>query len=268
MATYDDDEVAPSSIRGRAIATAVGLIAVVGAAALVGNATRDDATTPTTTVAVAAPEETVPAPTTPAPTTAAPQALPCPVTGAPQTRSFPLPPPMCIDMAAKYRAKIRTDKGTIWVTLDQNAAPQTVNNFVYLARYQYFDGLPFHKVIGDFLIQTGSPTPDGEGGPGYAIPAEPGTQAVVPGAVLMADRSNGSQFFIVTGAFGSGLAPADFNPIGIVSQGLDVVENINALAVPESVVSSSLVTVKTLEIVAEGEGGAAPVTPETTTPAA
>jgi cyclophilin family peptidyl-prolyl cis-trans isomerase len=267
MATYDDDEVAPSSIRGRAIATAVGLIAVVGAAAVVGNATRDEATATTTTVAIAAPTETLPAATTP-PTTAAPQALPCPVTGAPQTRSFPLPPPMCIDMAAKYRAKIRTDKGTIWVTLDQNAAPQTVNNFVYLARYQYFDGLPFHRVIGDFLIQTGSPTPDGEGGPGYVIPAEPGTQALAPGAVVMADRSNGGQFFIVTGATAAGINPADFNPIGTVSQGLDVVQNINALAVAESEVSSSLVTVKTLEIVAEGEGGAAPVTPETTTPAA
>jgi cyclophilin family peptidyl-prolyl cis-trans isomerase len=179
---------------------------------------------------------------------------------------------MCIDMAAKYRAKVRTDKGTVWITLDQNAAPQTVNNFVYLARYGFYDGLSFHRVIGDFLIQSGSPTPDGQGGPGYVIPAEAGTETLEPGSVVMADRANGSQFFIVSGASGAGLIPADFNPIGKVTQGLDVVQDINGLAVADSEVSSTLITIKSLEIVAEGEGGATPAADpnatSTTTPAA
>jgi cyclophilin family peptidyl-prolyl cis-trans isomerase len=210
MTTYDDEEVLTSGVRRRAIATAAGLIAIVGAAALVGNAAREDRAAPETTTTVAAvTAPVVEVTTTQPPTTLPPAPLPCPpLEGATQTRSFTMAPPMCIDMAAKYRAKVRTDKGTVWITLDQNAAPQTVNNFVYLARYGFYDGLSFHRVIGDFLIQSGSPTPDGQGGSGYVIPAEPGTEALEPGSVVMADRGNGSQFFIVSGSSGAGLVPA------------------------------------------------------------
>jgi cyclophilin family peptidyl-prolyl cis-trans isomerase len=261
MATYEPED-GRSGIRSRAMLVAGGVVIATGLAALVGSTFRDDSVAvvagPASTVAPV--EVTIAEPTTTPtlpPTTLAPEPLPCPKPlGEQQTRVFPMEPPICIDMAAKYRAKLRTDKGTIWIALDQNAAPKTVNNFVYLARYGFFDGMPFHRVIGDYLIQTGSPDASGEGGPGYAIQAEPGAEALKPGSVVMADRANGSQFFIVSGASGASLNPADFNPIGEVSQGLDVVTKINALAVDGSEVSSQLVTIKSLEIVAEGEGGA------------
>jgi cyclophilin family peptidyl-prolyl cis-trans isomerase len=261
MATYepDDEQGGASSLRGRAMIVAGGVVALTAVAALIGSAVRDE-----TTVEIAAPEvtviETTVAPTiasTAPPTTAAPEALPCPnpTGGNNQTRVFPLDPPMCIDLAAKYRAKVKTDKGTIWIDLDQNAAPKTVNNFVYLARYSFYDGLAFHRVIGNFLIQSGSPDATGEGGPGYTIPPESATEPLQAGSVVMADRANGSQFFIASGSSAEGLNPADFAPLGKVSQGLDVVRKIDALAVEGSEVSSQLVTIKSLEIVAEGEGG-------------
>jgi cyclophilin family peptidyl-prolyl cis-trans isomerase len=264
MATYETED-DRGGIRSRAILIAAVLIAVTGVAAIVGSAVRDKtkvaaAPSSITQAPTEAPPEisTTAASTTLPPTTLAPEALPCPKPDGPnaQTRVFPLEPPICIDMAAKYRAKVRTDKGTIWITLDQNTAPKTVNNFVYLARYGFYDGLSFHRVIGDFLIQTGSP--DGlDGGPGYSIPAESGTEPLKPGTVVMADRANGSQFFIVSGSQAAGFNPADFNPIGVVSQGLDVVTKIDALAVPGSEASKQSVTIKSLEIVAEGEGGPA-----------
>jgi cyclophilin family peptidyl-prolyl cis-trans isomerase len=260
MATYETDD-GRSGIRSRAMLVAGGLIAATGIAALVGTSIRDDSVAVQGSVAPEISVEVTAAPvpsSTLPPTTVAPEPLPCPkAIGETQTKAFPMEPPICIDMAANYRAKVRTDKGTIWIALNQNAAPKTVNNFVYLARYGFYDGMPFHRVIGDYLIQTGSPTPDGQGGPGYAIQAEAGAEALKPGSVVMADRANGSQFFIVSGASGAGLNPADFNPIGVVSQGLDVITKINALAVEGSEASSQLVTIKSLEIVAEGEGGPA-----------
>ncbi len=265
MATYEtDDEIGESrGLRGRAMVVAGGVVALTAIAALVGSAVRDTETAAPTVpeVTVAAPVPTEP-PTTLPPTTVAPVALECPnpTGGNNQTRAFPLDPPMCIDMAAKYRAKLKTDKGTIWIDLDQNAAPKTVNNFVYLARYSFYDGLPFHRVIGDFLVQSGSPDASGEGGPGYTIAPESGAEALQPGSVVMADRANGSQFLIISGASGAALNPADFAPLGKVTQGLDVVRKIDALAVEGSEVSSQLVTIKSLEIVAEGEGGASATT--------
>ena len=262
MATYEqDDDQGDSGLRSRAMIVAGGVLALVAIAALIGSAVRDTDTAAPPLPDVTAPAVTVAAttPTTVAPTTVAPEAFPCPNPngGNNQTRVFPLDPPMCIDLAAKYRAKVKTDKGTIWIDLDQNAAPKTVNNFVYLARYSFYDGLPFHRVIGDFLIQTGSPDASGEGGPGYTIPPESGSDALQAGSVVMADRANGSQFIIISGASGAALNPADFASLGKVSQGLDVVRKIDALAVDGSEVSSQLVTIKSLEIVAEGEGGAA-----------
>lgn len=263
MATYEtDDEPGDTrGVRGRAMVVAGGVVVLTAVAALVGSAVRDTETaaSPVPDVTVSAPEIVPTTPITLPPTTLAPEALPCPspTGGNNQTRVFPLDPPMCIDLAAKYRAKLKTDKGTIWIDLDQNAAPKTVNNFIYLARYSFYDGLPFHRVIGDFLVQSGSPDASGEGGPGYTIPPESGAEPLQPGSVVMADRANGSQFLIISGASGAALNPADFAPLGKVSQGLDVVRKIDALAVEGSEVSSQLVTIKSLEIVAEGEGGTA-----------
>ena len=79
---------------------------------------------------------------------------------------------MCIDPAKTYTATVETNKGTFTITLDPKAAPQTVNNFVALARYHYYDDTPCHRIITGFVVQCGDPTGKGTGGPGYEIPDE------------------------------------------------------------------------------------------------
>jgi len=74
---------------------------------------------------------------------------------------------MCIDVTRRYSAEMVTSKGTMTIALDPVAAPKTVNNFVFLARYHYFDGIFFHRVIPGFVLQGGDPRGTGTGGPGY-----------------------------------------------------------------------------------------------------
>src|SRR5271165_941487 len=76
-------------------------------------------------------------------------------------------PPMCIDLSKRYTAVMETSKGTITFALDALAAPRTVNNFVVLARYHYYDGVAFHRIIPGFVVQGGDPTGSGSGSPGY-----------------------------------------------------------------------------------------------------
>ena len=114
------------------------------------------------------------------------------------------PPEMQIDVAQQYKATIITAKGEIKLTLDAEAAPATVNNFVFLAQTGFYNGLTFHRVEPDFVIQGGDPTGSGQGGPGYVLPAEIGLEHS-EGAIAMArlpDQGNprrmssGSQFYI------------------------------------------------------------------------
>ena len=111
-------------------------------------------------------------------------------------------PEMQIDPAKKYVAKFNTSKGEIEVELFAEQAPITVNNFVFLARDGFYDGLKFHRVIADFMIQGGCPRGDGRGGPGYRFDDEAGSLALKhdgPGVLSMANagpNTNGSQFFI------------------------------------------------------------------------
>ena len=86
---------------------------------------------------------------------------------APKTQRFDGPPPMCIDLSKRYRADMVTSKGTMVFALDAVSAPRTVNNFVFLARYHYFDGIAFHRIIPGFVLQGGDPEGTGAGGPGY-----------------------------------------------------------------------------------------------------
>ena len=117
------------------------------------------------------------------------------------------PPPMTIDATKKYIATIKTSKGDIVVELNPQAAPNTVNNFVYLAQNGFYDGLTFHRVEPGFVIQGGDPVGDGTGGPGYNIPPEIKLPHVA-GAIAMARQggdpattpSSGSQFYITLGA--------------------------------------------------------------------
>jgi cyclophilin family peptidyl-prolyl cis-trans isomerase len=117
--------------------------------------------------------------------------------------------------------------GTIVIALDAINAPRTVNNFVYLAGYHYYDGIIFHRIINGFMCQGGDPTGTGTGGPGYRFGDElpkPGQYQI--GSVAMANagpNTNGSQFFIVSGASGVSLPPA-YALFGQVVKGLDIVD--------------------------------------------
>ena len=111
------------------------------------------------------------------------------------------PPSMQIDAKKNYTATIETNRGTIELQLSAQYAPKTVNNFVFLAREGYYDGVPFHRVISNFMIQGGDPTGSGRGGPGYKFEDEfkgnPLTHET--GVISMANAgpgTNGSQFFI------------------------------------------------------------------------
>src|SRR4051794_39146292 len=116
-------------------------------------------------------------------------------------KSYPAAPKMTIDPAKKYAATFETSKGSIVVDLFPKEAPNTVNNFVFLARDKFYDGTKFHRVIADFMVQGGDPEGTGRGGPGYKFADElrenPRRHQV--GSLSMANagpNTNGSQFFI------------------------------------------------------------------------
>ena len=111
------------------------------------------------------------------------------------------PPEMQIDPKKTYRAAIETGRGTIELQLSPQFAPMTVNNFVFLAREGFYDGVTFHRVIGNFMIQGGDPTGTGSGGPGYSFEDEVRNNPLrhETGVISMANagpNTNGSQFFI------------------------------------------------------------------------
>jgi len=160
---------------------------------------------------------------------------PCPPAdgSAARTTSFEQAPPMCIDTAKTYTATLHTTEGDIVIELDDEAAPQTVNNFVVLARYHYYDNVPFHRIIPGFMIQGGDavgPIP-GTGGPGYTFADELpiGDDPYPTGTIAMANSgpdTNGSQFFITVEGGGARLSP-DYTAFGRVVAGQDVVDAIN-----------------------------------------
>jgi cyclophilin family peptidyl-prolyl cis-trans isomerase len=121
-------------------------------------------------------------------------------TPAPQ-RSYAAAPPFTIDPTATYLATIKTDKGDITIKLDPKSAPQTVNNFIFLAQNHFYDGLSFQKVLPDFVAQAGATQVDGSGGPGYTLPDENSSLPHDIGAVATAEQANtpnssGSQFYV------------------------------------------------------------------------
>jgi peptidyl-prolyl cis-trans isomerase B (cyclophilin B) len=138
------------------------------------------------------------------------------------------PPAMEIDEQAMYRVTIDTDKGQMVMDLDPQLAPNTVNNFVALARKGYYDGLTFHRVVPEFVIQGGCPQGTGTGGPGYKFEDEPVKGDYTLGAVAMANagpNSNGSQFFITIDDCTRKLSK-DYNLFGYVVEGMDVAQSI------------------------------------------
>ena len=124
---------------------------------------------------------------------------------------------------------MHTTSGDIGVELFDEDAPKTVGNFLELVRKGYYDGLTFHRVIPDFMIQGGCPRGDGTGGPGYEFEDEPNDRRVIRGALAMANRgpdTNGSQFFVVTADECSWL-DGKHTVFGQVTAGMDVVDEIS-----------------------------------------
>jgi peptidyl-prolyl cis-trans isomerase B (cyclophilin B) len=138
------------------------------------------------------------------------------------------PPAYQIDDNATYRVDIATDRGTIVMQLDPQLAPNTVNNFVSLARDGYYDGLVFHRVVPEFVIQGGDPEGSGRGGPGYRFADEPVKGDYTLGAVAMANAgpdTNGSQFFVCIDDCTRKLDKA-YNLFGYVTEGIEITQQI------------------------------------------
>jgi len=117
----------------------------------------------------------------------------------PVRKTYSSPPQMMIDTSKQYTATIETEEGTLVLELFATDVPQTVNNFVFLAREGFYDNITFHRVIADFMAQAGDPTGTGSGGPGYTFADEFTEHTHVTGALSMANsgpNTNGSQFFI------------------------------------------------------------------------
>ena len=141
------------------------------------------------------------------------------------------PPAMQIDSKKQYRARIQTDKGDIVLELYADKVPNTVNNFVFLARQGFYDGTLFHRVIKDFMVQGGDPTGTGTGGPGYRFKDEfdKSLRHDKPGRLSMANagpNTNGSQFFITH--VPTPWLDQKHSIFGQVVEGMDVVNSIPA----------------------------------------
>lgn len=141
-------------------------------------------------------------------------------------------PALTIDVNKAYTATIKTAKGNIVVELSAKDAPQTVNNFVFLARDGFYNNLKFHRVVSGFVIQGGDPLGTGAGGPGYTLPAEIKIKhargviamARLPDEVNSKRDSSGSQFYITLEA--TPFLDGQYTAFGQVTQGMDVVQKI------------------------------------------
>ena len=162
--------------------------------------------------------------------------------GESRVKQWSSPPTMRIDANKQYTATIATTVGTeegvrlgeIEVTLLVKEAPTTVNNFVFLAREGFYDGLMFHRIMKGFMVQTGDPKGDGSGGPGYRFIDEPVASNYDRGVLAMANagpNTNGSQFFIVHGEGVAAQLPKSYTIFGRVTRGIEVLDQIASVAV-------------------------------------
>ncbi|KEO81086.1 peptidylprolyl isomerase [Tumebacillus flagellatus] len=186
------------------------------------------------------------APTTPAPakqdnsTTTTPAKDSGSADTASKNNKYSQAPAMTIDKSKKYTATLKTNKGDIKINLFADKAPLTVNNFVFLAKDHFYDGIKFHRIVQTFMIQTGDPLGTGVGGPGYEFKDElPPAKPYAAGIVAMANRgpdTNGSQFFIGSGDDVAGLnRQPNYTVFGEVDPAsMDVVKAIAATPVGPS----------------------------------
>jgi cyclophilin family peptidyl-prolyl cis-trans isomerase len=197
----------------------IGIIIMVGSVALGGSICRSSANSnPTPTPAAIGSETPTPSPDqiTPTPTVE-------------QVKQWAAPPEMTIDTTKSYTAKLTTSKGVVEVQLFAADAPNTVNNFVFLAQQGFFKDMSFYYVDAGSFAATGDPAGNGKGGPGYEAPNEPNTRTFSAGALGMfageaAGMRAGSRFFIVLNP--SRLDSTDFWPFGELKSGMDVVQSL------------------------------------------
>lgn len=215
----------------------VGTVVVIVIALVAGGKKKTDTAvgdSPTTTIGDGPTTSAGAAPTTSLDPTATSGATltgatPCPNAdgSSPRTLVFASAPPTCIDPAKTYTAVVETNKGNYTVALDAAKAPKTVNNYVVLARYHYFDGTPCHRIISGFMAQCGDPSGTGTGDsgryPGYTFADEnlPATNSYPKGTLAMANsgpNTNGSQYFTMLADYP--LSP-NYSVFGTVTDGLD-----------------------------------------------
>jgi peptidyl-prolyl cis-trans isomerase B (cyclophilin B) len=165
-------------------------------------------------------------------------------------KQYSSPPDLSIDLGVSYQAKFKTSIGEFTVQLYASKTPKTVNNFVFLAQEGFYDGVIFHRVIQNFMVQGGDPTGTGRGGPGYSFGDEfdPDLRHDQPGILSMANagpNTNGSQFFITHVA--TPHLDGKHSVFGKVIDGMEVV-----MEIPErdpSNLNAPAVTIETIEII-------------------
>jgi cyclophilin family peptidyl-prolyl cis-trans isomerase len=244
-------EAAAKRARNRSALIRYGILAVVilglfGGFAILRRDNNDNKTSTSASTTTAAPTTTAAAATY--------GSAPCPPEGGATEplRSFDSPFMQCIDASKSYTAVITTSKGEIKIALDPKKAPVTVNNFVSLARWKFYDGLTCHRIIPDFVVQCGDPQGTGSGGPGYKFADElPQKGEYKVGSIAMANsgpNTNGSQFFIITGAQGAALDP-NYSLFGQAADGQDqVIAAFNAVG-SASGTPKETVTIQSVKIV-------------------
>ncbi|WP_027417281.1 peptidylprolyl isomerase [Aneurinibacillus terranovensis] len=157
----------------------------------------------------------------------------------PSAKQWSQPPAMQIKPNKTYIAHMQTNKGNITIELFAKDAPKTVNNFVFLSRRHFYDNVIFHRIIKNFMIQTGDPKGTGEGGPGYQFADELSSKhKYEKGIVAMANagpNTNGSQFFICNGPASEGLnSTPNYTIFGKVTDGMDTVDKISNTPVAQN----------------------------------
>jgi cyclophilin family peptidyl-prolyl cis-trans isomerase len=141
-------------------------------------------------------------------------------------KQYSSPPAMSIDPSKKYTAVIETSAGSMTAEFFPGDAPKTVNNWIFLAKDGFYDGVIFHRCIKGFMIQGGDPTGTGRGGPGYRFDDEKVTKPYSRGTLAMANagpNTNGSQFFIMHADYG---LPPSYTIFGKLTEGIEVVDKI------------------------------------------
>jgi cyclophilin family peptidyl-prolyl cis-trans isomerase len=166
------------------------------------------------------------------------------------SKSYTKPFDMQLKDGVDYKVVLQTSLGNITIDLFEKESPKTVNNFVSLAKDGFYDGLTFHRIIKDFMIQGGDPSGNGTGGPGYKFEDEFNTKKLVKGSLAMANagpNTNGSQFFIVTTESTPWLDGRHTN-FGQVTEGMAIVDKISLVATGDNDKPVTPVTIDKVEV--------------------